>query len=51
MTHPGPGLIVRGDQGGGQGQGRATELGRAWPEQVRGLAHIGRDGGDGGGAA
>ena len=45
MTHPGPGLIVGGDQGGGQGQ-----LG-AWPEQVRGLAHIGRDGGDGGGAA
>ena len=48
MTHPGPGLIVRGDQGGGQGQ--ATQLG-ARPEQVRGLAHIGRDGGDGGGAA
>lgn len=46
MTHPGPGLVVGGDHGGGQG----AQLVRARPEQVGGLAHIGGDGGDGGGA-
>ena len=45
-THPGPGLVVGGDHRGGQ----ATHLVRAWPEKVGGLAYIGRDGGDGGGA-